>query len=53
LCLQPLVENAMRSIALSPGPGDIRIAAVDLGTEARISVEVAETDVRAELRFPK
>lgn len=40
LCLQPLVENAVRhGLERSPGPGRLVIAAEDVGAEAWISVE--------------
>jgi len=40
LCLQPLVENALRhGLEGKPGPGRVTILAEDAGAEARISIE--------------
>ena len=40
LCLQPLVENAVRhGLADKDGPGRVEIVALDRGSEAQISVE--------------
>jgi two-component system LytT family sensor kinase len=40
LCLQPLVENAVRhGLESRAGPGHLRITAQDVGNEARITVE--------------
>ncbi|MFF5204712.1 histidine kinase [Streptosporangium sp. NPDC000396] len=40
LCLQPLVENAIKhGMADSDGPGEVRVVVRDTGAEAHISVE--------------